>query len=812
MGADRMVQMQGSGGVASIASLYQFPPGPDRNDWNGWIGRATVDVGVKDDTIEFQFPFYRLDSLETPWIFVQTESANGEVDTGDTNLAVVRGRMIVTQTSLAPPTVAVSARADFLRIIVEARDAAMTVDELSFDILGTVDPFDVLSVAPELRDGAGGTVSGTLTQGQLVFPVARAIGSGESVLYTLSAGVGPASAGSTLGFQLTGAAEVQANGGVVTLRSAASPRGLADVGAPAPGVTIDGGFAEWSPENLTTDEPRTGGNAAIDLAAVEARLINGNTTLIAYAETAGPLFRGTDVPERRQKMPEPDRDLDTVPDSVDPLPDDFDNDAVPDDSEAGDVDGDGIPDWPGGTDAYLETVIPDWFPGSFANRVVRAYIGPQATPPILGLDTLRVFLDVDDSPASGFAIGGMYADYMVEVAGKHGVVVAKGLFAFMPGASPGNWSAWNAAGSVQVAKDLSRIEIEAVLGSAVTGPSEAFFELREAGEGWDESDRTATRSAGIPEVDADLGLAPLRFEMVEEDLVTYESRGARFETIFPALRGLAEDVTVRHGDLTLSWRTLSLGGTSDRESPQVSAVQVDGTTVVLHGFEGAREEYVLSDSRLKHNFWFAGPPSVSGDFVTLEGVVKFPVGATVSVDGSPREGDFSTDADLIIEYGGSSLLLERPYAYESGAHAQRVDGRFVGHVYRGSIHLFLTVPAAWLQHPARTYPVVLDPTMTLIDAASNAVTTAANHQRKSVRAGNVTGDTACDATNSDGCWYDVFYDQLVEPTHTSTAPTTETITTTPSRPTAPRDGTRLGSGTCVIPGPAPTTSSDGATT
>ena len=64
-------------------------------------------------------------------------------------------------------------------------------------------------------------------------------------------------------------------------------------------------------------------------------------------------------------------------------------------------------------------------------------------------------------------------------------------------------------------------------------------------------------------------------------------------------------------------------------------------------------------------------------------------------------------------------------------------------------------------------------TSTLIDASSNAISTAYNHQRKVVRAGT-GGGADCTATTSGGCWYAVFYDQVVEST---TAPSTETITT-----------------------------------
>src|SRR5207247_5571077 len=66
------------------------------------------------------------------------------------------------------------------------------------------------------------------------------------------------------------------------------------------------------------------------------------------------------------------------------------------------------------------------------------------------------------------------------------------------------------------------------------------------------------------------------------------------------------------------------------------------------------------------------------------------------------------------------------------------------------------------------------PATTQIDPISNAPTTIYNQQRKVVRAGDVSGQTACNATNSDGCWYTVFYDRVVEST---TAPSTETITT-----------------------------------
>src|SRR5206468_11708327 len=55
------------------------------------------------------------------------------------------------------------------------------------------------------------------------------------------------------------------------------------------------------------------------------------------------------------------------------------------------------------------------------------------------------------------------------------------------------------------------------------------------------------------------------------------------------------------------------------------------------------------------------------------------------------------------------------------------------------------------------------PAATVIDPGSGSATTVYNQQRKVVRAGDTPG-TACDATNSDGCWYTVLYNQVAEQT------------------------------------------------
>ena len=160
-------------------------------------------------------------------------------------------------------------------------------------------------------------------------------------------------------------------------------------------------------------------------------------------QTVGTVLNGTLVPQANKAYSgnasaPPDTDRDGVPDSVDPMPYDFNNDGIPDVQTNCDVDGDGITDYGclGGTDYWLNTTIPNTFPAPYAGRSVSVYIGPTNKPPVIGDDVLRVFLDLDNSTGTGYSIGGIGADRLVEIRGKEGAVTQTALLAFA-GSFPG---------------------------------------------------------------------------------------------------------------------------------------------------------------------------------------------------------------------------------------------------------------------------------------------------------------------------------------------------------------------------------------
>jgi len=571
-GADHLVEVRGLNQTIDTARLFTFDAATGRSDWNGWGSAGDIPAALLGGIVEYEIPRHWIDAGSTPRMTVRTQGWDGRAD-GSPNLGL-GPRVTVTQESVAPRVAIPGTRENYLRVTLEAFEGPVQIDRLFVTVEGTADPVDLV-IPPTL---AG--VAGLLTNGRLLFDAPIQLTPGSPANLTLSAGTGPGADGRTLGFSLQSPSDILVDRGVVTLETVPA-RGLAHVQAVPPGARIDGGFEDWLPENATRSDAAVKGNADIDLVSTAFQV--QSTEVFGYAEVAGRLFAGQPIPlapvERPVTASAPDGDRDSVPDYIDPRPWDFNNDGTEDAKTLGDVDGDGVVDYPAGPDQYLETTLPLTFPAAYAGRPVRVFIGQVTPPPRTGEDTLRVFVDTDAIAAQGYLSGGLYADYLLQITGKNGRVRDAGLYRFPAGASPGDGNAWQRIGTVRHFLDVSRVEVAADLGITLNATTvSAHIEIQDVKGGADAA-----------------------------------------STLWPP------------------------------GSPN----------------------YVIR----------GGPPTRPGT--------------------------------------------------------------------RGS---------------------------TLIDAGANAATTTYNHQRKTVRAGDVSPDTACDASNSDGCWYDVYADQMEE-NAVNTAPGTETITT-----------------------------------
>ena len=85
---------------------------------------------------------------------------------------------------------------------------------------------------------------------------------------------------------------------------------------------------------------------------------------------------------------------------------------------------------------------------------------PLPLPRQTGEDILRAYLDLNATDNRGFPVGGIYADYMLEIRGIGGRIVSRNLFAWSPG--------WNKVPLPSVATEKDDTNIEGSIALATT--------------------------------------------------------------------------------------------------------------------------------------------------------------------------------------------------------------------------------------------------------------------------------------------------------------------------------------------------------
>ena len=491
LGADRMIEVSGYGGVVLSSVLWEFDANRDVRDWNGWIKGTGTPAAASGSQIEAEAEWVTQGSQPSPVVAsVRTESWDGETDTGDVPISTGGGTLLVTGYPQVPAVIA-GADVPLVQLSLAAYRESVPIDSLRVQIVGTA-PVGLAS-SLRLLDGSGSVISYVTPTSRTVaftFPT-QTIPVGTSSIFRV-VGDFAAGGGETYGIRPSPSQSSPPGGGILTVQEQPGPRSLGYVGVAPTSPQVDGAFGEWAAANVDPMgdvSPRN--NPAIDLVRFGSRKVNATTYL--YADVTGRILAGTPVPQAPRPTPPPgpppanDTDRDGVPDSVDPFPYDFNNDGIPDAATNGDYDGDGITDYgfPGGTDYWLNTTIPSTFPAPYAGRSVSVYIGPTNKPPVIGDDVLRVFLDLDNSTGTGYSIGGIGADRLVEIRGKDGAVTQTGSLAFA-GSFPGQWS-WTPIGPVTVAVAGHELEL-----SVATTPASVYFE---AGDFWGDVDTTVAGPA-----------------------------------------------------------------------------------------------------------------------------------------------------------------------------------------------------------------------------------------------------------------------------------------------------------------------------
>src|SRR2546426_7577535 len=490
LGADRMLDVSGYGGAVLSATLWEFDSNRDSRDWNGWIKGPSTAAAASGPRIEAEAEWLAYTS--GPVIAtVHTTSWDRQTDAGDFPVSPTAGTLFVTEDSLVPDILAGSGL-PLLQLTLTAHGQPVSLGSIHVQIVGTAAPTDALAL--RLMDGGTALALQGPTARDITFSFpAIQIGVGETKVLTV-VGDFTAITGETFGLRLPFLHPFGIGAGVVGLGETPGTRTVGYLGIVPSGPRVDGGFDEWtalSADGTGDVSPRP--NPSIDLSRYGAQ--RGGASTYFYTDVTGRILGGTSAPEEPRptppaSQPPADTDRDTVPDISDPMPLDFNNDGTPDAQTNGDYDGDVITDYgfPGGTDYWVNPTIPIPSPAPYAGRAVRVYIGPTKSPPAPGEAVLRLFLDVDNSTWSGYSIGGIGADRLIEIRGKEGEVTQSALLTFS-GSFPGQW-AWPPISPVRISLGYHAAEMLV--------PLAATAMYVEAGDFWGSVDSTTSVPAFAP--------------------------------------------------------------------------------------------------------------------------------------------------------------------------------------------------------------------------------------------------------------------------------------------------------------------------
>lgn len=440
LGADRMIRVDTWGGRAVGATLHEFDATRDPHDWNGWVRVGPVAAAGSGNQLEFEARQVDLGSNAAVEVAFASRGWNGESDAADVIVTDASPFVLVGQDTAAPQTI--TGLGDVLAgLTLAAVDGPVTVAALNVTLWGTFGAGSLSAV--DLVDSAGTILSEQAPGATVRFALAAfSIPANTTRTLTVQGKVGTPD-GSTVGVFMASPHDVQtAAGGVAFVAPVSGPDSLAYVGVVRAGVWTDGGFADWS--NVTSDpvgDVQPIWDSDVDLSAYSFQGSSGSTYFTA--QVVGRALNGTMVP------------------ALNP--------------------------------AYTP-------PGNGSSN---GTLGPPP-PPVNGTDYLLFYLDKDGSSATGYQVGGMGADYLIQITGKGGNIVSSTALRFN-GTSAWAWS-WTPLGNAAAAKDGSRVEA-ALSGVPITNISRAFFEVR----GWN----LAADSSLAPAAPATLGLTALTMQSTE---------------------------------------------------------------------------------------------------------------------------------------------------------------------------------------------------------------------------------------------------------------------------------------------------------
>ena len=731
LGADRMIEVLGSDNTVDQAVMYEFDTERDNDDWNGWFKPRTLRAVAGSSYLEAEVDWDILSLNIVPMdILFASHGYDGSQDIADLAVSNIGGSLEAIQESYLSDNVVSGTNEVLLRLSMTAHGTDMHITQITAKMVGTALPGELSTV--RLLDENLTTIDTVSPSSMMTFDLDRTVQEGSLETFYVAVDTTSASE-NTVGMRILLPSDIHTESGSVTLKTGhpLNDAGRGYLGSIKTGYSIDGAFLDWTG---TPDVPGdSDGNPNIDL--VSSSSANETDNLYFFVEVDGQILKGTALPyvgkQRIEPSPFVDSDIDSVPDDVDGPNGtntnrfDFDNDGIPDAAEGGDVDNDGLVDYPMGRDRYLNTTIPlDYLP-EHRGRVVSKYIGPVEKPPAIGEDVLRAYIDTE--PGVGYVYDsetGFYADFLLEISGKNGDALKRRFLSF-GGSHPGQW-VWDPAGTVETEKDVNKLEASVDLTGIILGPTfDVRFDIIDWSGGYDSTRGTRYATKGdFGEYDAISKGAYNVYFTETAGRVKLEVAGNHFSWDLPT------SIDVGRGDEFVSLGVLSSSRLLLGEERAIYGDAYEGIQATI--------EYEFGERSLKEDLILHSLPDMdeSAEYIKLAFVVDYSDGLLPFVEGSLVE-DYAETRSLDFYLGNHRVISAMPpYAYD--AAGERLDCTYR---FSPSLKALETVcDANWFLEAQ--YPVSIDPTFYLTDD-STYVTDGENLGR-SVAVGDFDGDGYAD--------------------------------------------------------------------
>ncbi|MFQ6128388.1 MAG: tetratricopeptide repeat protein [Thermoplasmata archaeon] len=733
IGADRMIEIFGSGNTVTQALMHEYDTARGKDDWNGWFKPRSIRAVADSSNLEAEVDWNILSMDVHPIdVLFASHGFDGDQDMADLVVSNVGGSLEVVEESYLDDWVVSGTNEILLRLTMTAHGMDIQITQIYAEMIGTASPSEISDV--KLLDENLVTIDTTYPSNIVTFELNLTVQEGSFEVLYVAVDTTSASQ-NTVGMRIRQPSDVLTEGGSVTLRTEnpANGIGLGYLGSVKEGYSIDGAFFDWvgtpdMPGDVSNDNPN------IDIVSYSSA--NETDSFFFFLEVEGRILKGTAIPYtgREKIVPPPtvDTDLDSVPNDVDGPNGtdiyryDFDNDGIPDSMEGGDVDSDGLVDYPAGPDLYLNTTIRNDYLPEYRGKNVSRYIGPVEKPQNVGEDVLRAFVDTE--PGVGYLYDretGFYADYLLEISGKNGDELKREFLSF-GGVSPGQWI-WDPAGTPSFAKDPNKLEAGVDLTGLLIGPTfDVRFDTTDWSGGFDRNSGTRYATRGdFGEYDAVSKGSYNAYFTEQAGKVKFEKDGYYFSWDLPTgITATGDGAENIFGVLSDSHLAID-----NHQAGYFDAFEgIDGSII-----------YEFQDRTLKENIILHSPPNLDAgsEFLGMHFGVDYSDDLLPFVEGS-SSGETVETRNLDFYLGNDKVFsVMPPYAYDS-ADAQ-LDCSYLFSPSSRSIQLMCD--ASWFMEVS--YPVVIDPSVyyTLED---DSIYNTSEYFGRSVAIGDFNGDGYAD--------------------------------------------------------------------